>query len=165
MLGVFVVVLGATVKMFGIVPKGFIPDTDNDSLNVNIQAAQGTSYYEMVGYAEKITELIRQNPYVEAQMANVGGGGGGFGGGFNVQLTPRATRPLTAQQIAQQLRGPLGRFPGFRAFVRSAASGVTAPSTSTCKASTMTSCTHGRPGWRSRSPNCPRSRTFRTTWS
>jgi HAE1 family hydrophobic/amphiphilic exporter-1 len=122
MLGVFVVVLGATVKMFGIVPKGFIPDTDNDSLNVNIQAAQGTSYYEMVGYAEKITELIRQNPYVEAQMANVGGGGGGFGGGFNVQLTPRATRPLTAQQIAQQLRGPLGRFPGFRAFVNVPAS-------------------------------------------
>jgi HAE1 family hydrophobic/amphiphilic exporter-1 len=32
-------------------------------------------------------------------------------------LTPRATRPLTAQQIAQQLRGVLGRFPGFRAFV------------------------------------------------
>jgi HAE1 family hydrophobic/amphiphilic exporter-1 len=39
------------------------------------------------------------------------------GGMFNVQLTPRATRPLTAQQIAQQLRGPLGRFPGFRATV------------------------------------------------
>jgi hydrophobic/amphiphilic exporter-1 (mainly G- bacteria), HAE1 family len=126
MLGVFVAVLCATVKMFGIVPKGFIPDTDNDSLNVNIQAAQGTSYYEMVGYAQKITALIRQNPYVEAQMANVGGGGGGggggFGGGFNVQLTPRATRPVTAQQIAQQLRGPLGRFPGFRAFVNVPAS-------------------------------------------
>src|SRR5258707_6149037 len=48
----------------------------------------------------------------------VGGGGGGQNTGrFNIQLTPRATRPVTAQQIAQQLRGPLGRFPGFRAFV------------------------------------------------
>ena len=36
---------------------------------------------------------------------------------FNVQLTPRKTRTLTAMQIAQQFRGPLGRFPGFRAFV------------------------------------------------
>jgi HAE1 family hydrophobic/amphiphilic exporter-1 len=114
-LGAFVAVLVATVEVFGIVPKGFIPDTDNDTLSVNLQTAQGTSFYEQVGYTQRIADLIRQNPYVVAQMANAGGGG--FGGGFTIQLTPRATRPLTAQQIAQQLRGPLGRFPGFRAFV------------------------------------------------
>jgi HAE1 family hydrophobic/amphiphilic exporter-1 len=117
MLGVFVAVLCATVYMFGIVPKGFIPDTDNDSLNANLQTAQGTSYYEQVGYTQKVIDVINQNPYVEAQMANAGGGGGRGGGGFNIQLTPRASRPVSAQQIAQQLRGPLGRFPGFRAFV------------------------------------------------
>jgi HAE1 family hydrophobic/amphiphilic exporter-1 len=38
-------------------------------------------------------------------------------GRFNIQLTPRATRPLSASQIAQQLRGPLGRLPGFQTFV------------------------------------------------
>jgi hydrophobic/amphiphilic exporter-1 (mainly G- bacteria), HAE1 family len=119
MLVVFAAVVAATVGMFGVVPKGFIPDTDNDSLRVNLQAAQGTSFYESVNYAQQVANLIRQNPYVEAQMVNVGGGPGGFGGGgnFDVQLTPRAERPLTAQQIAQQLRGPLGRFPGFRATV------------------------------------------------
>ena len=114
-LGAFVVVLAATVEVFGVVPKGFIPDTDNDTLSVNLQTAQGTSFYEQVGYVQRIADLIRQNPYVVAQMANAGSGG--FGGGFTIQLTPRATRPQTAQQIAQQLRGPLGRFPGFRAFV------------------------------------------------
>ena len=36
---------------------------------------------------------------------------------FNVQLTPRRNRPVTAAQIAQQLRPQLLRFPGFRAFV------------------------------------------------
>ena len=120
MLGVFVAVLGASVEMFGIVPKGFIPDTDNDSLSVNVQAAQGTSFYDSVGYVRQIADVIRPNPFVVAQMANAGGGG--FGGGFNIQLTPRATRKMTAQQIAQQLRGPLGRFPGFRAFVNVPAS-------------------------------------------
>jgi HAE1 family hydrophobic/amphiphilic exporter-1 len=119
-LGAFVAVLAATLEVFGIVPKGFIPDTDNDTLSVNIQTAQGTSFYEQVGYVQRIADLIRPNPYVVAQMANAGGGG--FGGGFTIQLTPRATRPLTAQQIAQQLRGPLGRFPGFRAFVNVPAS-------------------------------------------
>ena len=36
---------------------------------------------------------------------------------LNIQLTPRRTRPLTAAQIAQQLRPQLSRFPGFQAFV------------------------------------------------
>src|SRR6202030_4601397 len=99
-----------------IVPKGFIPDTDNDSLRVQIRAAQATSYYEMVGYTQRIADLIKQNPYIDSFMANTGGGNQNTGR-FAIQLTPRATRPLTAQQIAQQLRGPLGRFPGFRAFV------------------------------------------------
>ena len=47
MLGVFVAVIVATVLMFNVVPKGFIPDQDNDSLFVNLRAAQGTSYYDM----------------------------------------------------------------------------------------------------------------------
>ena len=115
LLVMFLAVVAATVEMFGIVPKGFIPDTDNDSLNVNVSTAQGTSYYESVGYAQKVIDVVRQNPYVEAQMVNVGGGGPG--GMFNIQLVPRAKRPVSAQQIAQQLRGPLGRFPGFRATV------------------------------------------------
>jgi hydrophobic/amphiphilic exporter-1 (mainly G- bacteria), HAE1 family len=114
MLVVFVGVLFATVEMFGVVPKGFIPDTDNDSLQVGLQAAQGTSYYESVAYTQRVIDAVKQNPYVDAIMVNAGGGG--FGG-FNIQLTPRASRPLSAQQIAQQLRAPLGRFPGFRAFV------------------------------------------------
>ena len=41
MLGVFVAVIIATVQMFNVVPKGFIPDQDNDSLFVNLRAAQG----------------------------------------------------------------------------------------------------------------------------
>ena len=74
-LGAFVAVLAATVEVFGVVPKGFIPDTDNDTLSVNLQTAQGTSFYEQVGYVQRIADLIRQNPYVVAQMANAGGGG------------------------------------------------------------------------------------------
>jgi HAE1 family hydrophobic/amphiphilic exporter-1 len=121
MIAVFAGVLWATMHMFGVVSKGFIPESDNDTLNVNIRAAQGTSFYDMVKYTERVADVINQNPYVDAMMVNTGGGGG-FGGGMNmgrmdIQLTPRASRPFTASQIAQQLRGPLGRYPGFRAFV------------------------------------------------
>ncbi len=117
-LGVFLGILVATVKMFGVVPKGFIPDTDNDSLRVLLRAAQGTSYYEMVGHTQQVADIIKRNPDVDSLMANTGGGSGNQNTArFAIQLNPRATRSLSSQQIAQQLRGNLGRFPGFRAFV------------------------------------------------
>src|SRR5207247_701214 len=61
------------------------------------------------------------------RVASVGGGGpggnpGGGGGAASngrlmVQLVPRAERPLTAQQLAQQVRPQLLRYPGFRGFI------------------------------------------------
>jgi HAE1 family hydrophobic/amphiphilic exporter-1 len=119
MMLLFVAVIWATVHMFGVVPKGFVPDTDNDTLNVNLVAAQGTSFYEMVNYMERVATAVNKNPYIEAMMVNTGAPrfGGSNTGRMNIQLTPRSERPVSAQQIAQQLRGPLGRYPGFRAFV------------------------------------------------
>src|SRR5206468_2755932 len=125
MLAVFVAVILATLHMFNIVPKGFIPDQDNDSLFVNLRAAQGTSYYDMARWTEDVAKLVIQNPYVESFIAGAGGGNGQGGGGGSannsrlmVQLTPRATRPVSAAQIAQRMIRPqLLRFPGFRAFV------------------------------------------------
>ena len=124
MLVVFAVVLAATVRMFSIVPTGFIPDEDRDSMFVNLQAAQGTSFYDMSKWTQQVADIVIRNPYVDSFMASVGGGPGGPGGGggtnngrMMVQLVPRASRPVTAQQIAQQLRPQLLRFPGFRGFV------------------------------------------------
>ena len=118
MLGVFAVVLAATVHMFHIVPKGFIPDQDNDSLFVNLQAAQGTSYYDMaeVGAAgrrhrhqEPVRRLVhgqrrrRRRRRRREQRRSL-----------MVQLSRARRATVTAQQIAQQLRPQLLRFPGFR---------------------------------------------------
>ena len=118
MLLVFFAVLAATIRMYEIVPKGFIPDQDNDSLNVNVQAAQGTSYYEMVDHVRRIAAIINANQYVDTFFASTGGGFGSMNmARFNLQLAPRRTRPISAADIAQQIRPQLLRFPGFRAFV------------------------------------------------
>jgi hydrophobic/amphiphilic exporter-1 (mainly G- bacteria), HAE1 family len=127
MLVIFFAVLAATVYMYKIVPTGFIPDEDRDSMFVNLQAAQGTSFYDMAKWTQQVADIVIKNPNVDSFMASVGGGpggggpGGGGGGANNgrimVQLAPRANRALTAQQIAQQMRPLLLRFPGFRGFI------------------------------------------------
>jgi HAE1 family hydrophobic/amphiphilic exporter-1 len=120
---VFAAVLAGTVHMYSIVPKGFIPDQDQDFLFVNLQAAQGTSFPDMSLGALRAAEIIKQNPYIDSFNVNLGGGGNFGGGGssnaqIQVQLLPRAQRPVSAQQIAQQLRPLLLRFPNYRGFVR-----------------------------------------------
>jgi HAE1 family hydrophobic/amphiphilic exporter-1 len=77
----------------------------------------------MSKWTQQVADVVIRNKYVDSFLAAVGGGpGGGGGGGANngrlmVQLVPRAQRDLTAQQIAQQLRPQLLRYPGFRGFV------------------------------------------------
>ncbi len=122
MIVVFLAVLAATVRMFQIIPTGFIPEQDNDSMFINLQAAQGTSYYDMARWTQQVADIVIRNKYVDSFLASVGGPGGGSSGSANngrimVQLVPRAQRDRTAQQIAQQLRPQLLRFPGFRGFV------------------------------------------------
>jgi len=120
MIVVFVAVLFATVRMYGIVPKGFIPDQDNDQMNINIRAAQGTSYYEMANAGQRVAEVVRKNPYIDSFMVRVGGNGG-YGSSnqaqLQVNLVPRSTRPQSAQQIAQALRRQLLSFPNYNVYV------------------------------------------------
>ena len=121
MLVVFVAVLAATVAMFGVVPKGFIPDQDNDSLNVNLQAAQGTSFYDMVGVRRSgsptsssrtrtSTAFLRQHRRRHSASMNRA----------RVQRAADAARASVRcrrSRSRSSSRPQLLRFPGFRAFV------------------------------------------------
>ena len=59
MAAVFFILIGATIYLFGAVSKGFIPDEDNDSMMVTLEAAQGTSYYKMVDYVQRVSAILR----------------------------------------------------------------------------------------------------------
>ena len=88
---------------------------------------------------------------------------------FNLQLTPRRNRPLTAAQIAQQIRPQLLRFPGFRAFVSlppaiqiGGRQGNSSYTLTVQSADTDGSLRLGGASSRRPSRRCPRCRTSRT---
>lgn len=116
---IFFGVLGATVWLYNVVPKGFIPDTDNDQIMVNTEAAQGTSFDQMVQYQLEIAEILNQDPDIESLMPNAGSSGFGAGntGRVWVQLKPRRERKATAQEIMNRIRPKVSSIPGLRVFM------------------------------------------------
>jgi len=115
MLVTFLAVIGATAYLYLVVPKGFIPDTDNDQFNVNMQAAQGTSYYQMIRYGELVARIALQDPDIESFFMRTGGNGGQANNGqLNVNLKPRRQRKATVNDIVNRFRPKISNIPGLR---------------------------------------------------
>jgi hydrophobic/amphiphilic exporter-1 (mainly G- bacteria), HAE1 family len=124
-------VLVATVYMFGLVPKGFIPSEDTGQLLINTEGAQGVSYEQMVEYQQQLAAIVAKDPNVEAFFSSVGVGGVGLTGNTGrifMKLKPRSERPavcsqsswfkscrpLTADELVRDLRPKLARVAGIR---------------------------------------------------
>ena len=100
-----------------IVQKGFIPDTDNDNFGVTVEAAQGTSYYQMVKYQELVSSIVVQDPDVESFYSSTGGsmfGPSGASGRMMINLVPRRQRKATVADIVNRTRPKLSGIPGLR---------------------------------------------------
>jgi HAE1 family hydrophobic/amphiphilic exporter-1 len=119
MLVAFVAVFGTTAYLYTNVSKGFIPETDNDNFSISAEAAQGTSYYQVVKYLQAVSEVVVQDPDVESFFAMTGGNFGGQSGATGrlmVNLKPRRQRKASVNDIVNRLRPKLNRFTGLRVF-------------------------------------------------
>ena len=111
------VVLAATVYVFGLVPKGFIPSEDTGQVLINTEGAQGVSYEQMVKYQQQLAAIVAKDPNVENFFSSVGTGGVGLTGNTGrifMKLKPRSERPLSADELIRDLRPKLARVPGIR---------------------------------------------------
>ncbi len=116
----FFVVVGATLYLFARVPKGFIPDQDIDQINLQMVAAQGTSFYQMLDYQKAVADIVANDPNVDTFMSSVGGGFGGQSGNnanMNIILKPANQRKLTMAQVMDELRPRIAGFAGFQTFM------------------------------------------------
>ncbi len=116
-----IVLLGVTVYLFTIVPKGFLPNEDQGRFNINTEAAESISFDDMVKHQLQLAEIVMAEPDVAGVSHNVGLVGNNAAGGVNsgrffVELTPRDQRTRSVEEVIASLRPKLAQVPGIRAF-------------------------------------------------
>jgi len=114
--------LGATIYMFTIVPKGFLPSEDQGRFNVNTEGAQGISFDDMVRHQNQVVDILLKDKAINAASSNVGplgnnAAGGGNTGRMFVELKPRDQRTESVDDVIARLRGPMSQIPGLRVFM------------------------------------------------
>jgi HAE1 family hydrophobic/amphiphilic exporter-1 len=109
-------ILGATIYLFYVMPKGFLPSEDTGQMFAMTEAAQGISFNSLVKHQQAVADVVRRNPHVERFMSAAGTGAGNSGRMF-IRLTPRGERPHV-DQVIQELRPQLARVPGIMVFLQ-----------------------------------------------
>jgi HAE1 family hydrophobic/amphiphilic exporter-1 len=118
---VSLVVLGATVYLFRIIPKGFFPSTDTGQIFAITEAAQGISFDAMREHQIAAAKIVSADTNVAGFMSSLGGGGSSVGGNQGrlfMRLKPRDERQLSADQIIQEMRPKFAQIPGINVFMQ-----------------------------------------------
>ena len=114
-------VLVATVFLFIIIPKGFIPSEDTGQITGTTESSQDISFDAMVKHQQEVASVIRQDPNVDSFMSTVGASGStatGNTGRIIMRLKPRSDRRLSADEIIQELRPKLAAIPGINVYLQ-----------------------------------------------
>jgi len=120
MTALFVALVLATVWLFVVTPKGFIPSEDVGMIFGFTQAADDISFDAMMAHQRAVADVIRQDPAVEQLMSAIGASGASSTlntGRVFVKLKPRSERP-SSTAVIQRLRSKLAAIPGITVFLQ-----------------------------------------------
>jgi HAE1 family hydrophobic/amphiphilic exporter-1 len=115
-------ILAATIYLYGLVPKGFIPNQDTGQIQGSTEAPQDISFDAMVQRQQEVAGILSADPDIDAFSSSVGGGGGGVSGGnagrVFARLKARELRRSTPEQVIERLRPKLNAIPGIRTYLQ-----------------------------------------------
>jgi HAE1 family hydrophobic/amphiphilic exporter-1 len=111
--------LAASIYMFVIVPKGFIPPQDTRVLNGNTEARQDISFDAMRDLQQRTAAIVAEDPNIESFASFMGAGNNTpvNQGRFFILMKPLGERKLTPEQVIEELRPKLAKVPGMRSFL------------------------------------------------
>jgi len=111
-------ILAATVWLFVIVPKGFIPNEDQGQIFINIEAAQGIGFDDLVKHQLQAAAIVAKEPGVATFFSTCGSRGASNTGIISIRTTPKSERDVTIDQMIASMRPKLNAIPGIRASVQ-----------------------------------------------
>jgi HAE1 family hydrophobic/amphiphilic exporter-1 len=112
-------ILVATMYLFKVVPKGFLPTEDTGQIVIFTQAAQGISYDAMERHTNALIGIVKADPNIDSFFAGIGGGGpmGGLNSGI-MFVRLKDHRKLNADQVIEELRPKVSQIPGMLVFIQ-----------------------------------------------
>ena len=120
MLMVTALTIVLTVKLYTIVPKGFLPTQDTGILVGSTLAEPDVSFQAMIERQRAAVDVILADPAVESVGSNVGVAAGWNSmnrGTFTVSLKPLPVRGVSSETVIDRLREPLRAIGGIQTFV------------------------------------------------
>ena len=116
-LAVALVTFVATAVLFNVIPKGFFPQEDIGQITATTEAAEDTSFAEMVRLQERAAAVIRADANVLVVSSFNGGSGAQNSGRMFITLKPRNQRqPM--KDVVEGLRLKLREVSGISVFMR-----------------------------------------------
>jgi multidrug efflux pump len=112
-----------TVRLYGAVPKGFMPIQDTGLLMGSTLASPDISFKAMEQRQEAVVDVLLADPAVASVGSTVGVASGWASlnrGELTVSLKPLRERGLTSEEVIARLRGKLNALGGIQTFLISA---------------------------------------------
>lgn len=116
-----VILLIATIYLFKVIPKGFLPNEDTGQIFAFTEGAQGISFGAMMSHQKQLAEIKSNDSNVDSFMSTIGPSGPSVSvnvGRIFIRLKPRSERTLNADEIIQELRPKLASVPGISVFMQ-----------------------------------------------
>ena len=112
-----------TVRLYGTVPKGFMPVQDTGILMGSTIAAPDVSFSAMEARQRAVVDVLLSDPAIESVGSQVGVTSGWSSlnrGQLLVSLKPLAERGVSSEEVITRLRPKLARLGGIQTFLQSA---------------------------------------------
>jgi hydrophobe/amphiphile efflux-1 (HAE1) family protein len=116
----FLASLVAAIALFMILPQDFLPADDTSAIRGTTEAANGTSFDQMVRYQKQVAAIINADPNVIGAMSAASSGPTqGINQGFVfIHLKNRSERSLNADEVVRELNRKLAVIPGVNTFLQ-----------------------------------------------
>ena len=112
-----------TIRMYGVVPKGFMPQQDTGIIQGSTVADPDVSFQTMEHLQRQAVDVLLADPAIATVSSTVGVSSGWASlnrGWMTISLKPRSQRSLSAEAVIDRLRGELARVNGIQTFLFSA---------------------------------------------